>query len=352
LGAVANRSGVPISVVIPVHQRPAEVSRAIRSVLAQDVQPAQIIVVDDASGDRTPDVAEALGATVIRLTKNVGAAGARNAGIAVATGTWVALLDSDDEWLPHHLSALWAATAGAHLAVAGGVLRKGAGSLGGRRHGSLRRRGEVLRSPAAVLFPENPIPLSASMLRRDVLTRLGGFDETIRYSEDFDLWLRLLEVGTIRLLGEVTVIYHLHEGQKGVSKPARQAQDAIVEAHHGRPWWRRRFGERRRAVTTWDDLRQAVRLDDHRAAARAARDLVSHPTCWVPLLMLWRYRWSLRRISARWALDGKLAQRDPIDLSARQWLLLFCRPPGAIVVRSRMNRWLASALGADAVEPG
>lgn len=182
------RASLPISVVIPVHQRPTEISRAIRSVLAQDAQPHEIIVVDDASGDRTPDVAEALGTNVIRLKTNVGAAGARNAGVAAATGAWVALLDSDDEWLPHHLAALWAASRGGHLAVAGGALRAGGGALAGRRHGSLRPGGEVLRSPASVLFPENPIPLSASMVRRDIFTRLGGFDDTLRYSEDFDLW--------------------------------------------------------------------------------------------------------------------------------------------------------------------
>src|SRR4051794_4178924 len=99
---------LPISVVIPAYRRADLVRRAVASVRAQrPAQPAEIIVVDDASGDGTADAARDSGATVVVNPANVGEGAARNVGVRAATQPWIALLDSDDEWLPDHLSRLW-----------------------------------------------------------------------------------------------------------------------------------------------------------------------------------------------------------------------------------------------------
>src|SRR5579859_7824272 len=96
----------PVSVVIPVYNRTAELRRAVRSVLAQTYADLELIVVDDASSE---DIAGALDGIddprlkLIRKSVNQGAAAARNTGIQAATGRWVAFLDSDDEWLPQKL---------------------------------------------------------------------------------------------------------------------------------------------------------------------------------------------------------------------------------------------------------
>src|SRR4051794_32304698 len=94
---------LPVSVVIPAYRRPGMVERALRSVLAQTRRPAEVIVVDDASGDDTGARAAALGARVITHERNSGRGATRNRGIAAASQDWIALLDCDDEWLPRHL---------------------------------------------------------------------------------------------------------------------------------------------------------------------------------------------------------------------------------------------------------
>ena len=92
---------LPVSVVIPAFNRPEMVARAVRSALEQQPRrPAEVIVVDDASSDDTAAAASAAGARVIRHEVNQGEGAARNTAIRAARHDWVALLDSDDEFLP------------------------------------------------------------------------------------------------------------------------------------------------------------------------------------------------------------------------------------------------------------
>ena len=106
--AVSSREGTaPVSVIIPAFNRADTLPRALRSVLGQSLRPAEVIVVDDHSQDATAEVAERWGVRVIRHERNRGAAAARNTAAAAATQPWLAPLDSDDEWLPHHLATLW-----------------------------------------------------------------------------------------------------------------------------------------------------------------------------------------------------------------------------------------------------
>src|SRR5205085_6920251 len=91
---------LPVTAIIPAYNRPGPTVRAIESILGQrPAVPAEIIVVDDGSADDTADAAEATGVRVVRHEVNQGLAAARNTGIEAASHEWVALLDSDDEWL-------------------------------------------------------------------------------------------------------------------------------------------------------------------------------------------------------------------------------------------------------------
>ncbi len=95
---------LPVSVVIPVFNGAHLLDRALRSIASQQPRkPAEVIVVDDGSSDGSHEVAEAGGARVIRHERNLGLAAAKDTGIRAARHEWVALLDSDDEWLPGHL---------------------------------------------------------------------------------------------------------------------------------------------------------------------------------------------------------------------------------------------------------
>lgn len=98
-----------VSVVIPAYNAAKFVLNAVDSVLAQDHRNVEVIVVDDASPDETSDVLAPYAndgrIKLIRHEQNKGVAGARNTALSQRTGQYVAFLDADDRWLPHHLSA-------------------------------------------------------------------------------------------------------------------------------------------------------------------------------------------------------------------------------------------------------
>ena len=141
--------------------------------------PLETIVIDDASADGTAEVAEHEGARVIRLKTNRGAAGARNEGIRAATGDAIALLDSDDFWEPNH-----PATAGSLLeenpeaAAAATAIR-----MVGARTGVWK--GRIPEGPPTVVireaFKDWLTPTLTTVVRRDALMAVGGYDGSERY---------------------------------------------------------------------------------------------------------------------------------------------------------------------------
>src|SRR5947208_1919794 len=93
-----------VSVVIPVFNRHRYVREAIESVLAQTYPAVEVVVTDDGSTDETPDVLRSFGDRIRVITQpNAGIAAARNVAVGAARGSLIALLDSDDRWLPNKL---------------------------------------------------------------------------------------------------------------------------------------------------------------------------------------------------------------------------------------------------------
>jgi glycosyltransferase involved in cell wall biosynthesis len=230
----ASMTSLPVTVIIPAYNRAAMVERAIRSVRAQTVPPVEVLVIDDGSADDTAERAERAGARVVRLSGNHGAAGARNRGIQTAQTQWIAFLDSDDEWLPHHLETLWPFVQ-RYALVAGDRAPH-------RRRGRHRHGGRVstteLTSPAQLIFPDNPISLGGVVVLRQLVTEIGGFNETLRISEDWDLWIRIVERQPAVLVHTPVYVYHHHAGQKTDDVGAtREAQLALLEAFRGAGWW-------------------------------------------------------------------------------------------------------------------
>jgi glycosyltransferase involved in cell wall biosynthesis len=300
VGAWANAPTVPVSVVIPAHNREQMLARALRSVLAQSPAPAEIVVVDDASSDGTAAVAEEMGARVIRHEQNRGEGAARNSGIEAASQPWVALLDSDDEWLPHHLGRLWAARE-AHVLVAGSCLRCADDPVADRFHGAARGRPLRLTSPAQIVFPENPVPVSAVMIRRDVALAVGGYGDQ-RHCADFDLLLRCLERGTGVVLPEVGAIYHVHAEQISRQREQMKASHThIACSYEERDWFDARQVRRWHAAVAWDMWR--AEGGPRRAAALA------RPSHLPALVRLWAWRFLVRRRGARVAADVRAHMR-------------------------------------------
>lgn len=190
-----------VSVVIPTYNRRSHLLRAIESVRAQSVPVGEIIVVDDGSTDGTAEaVAGRFGTAVILIrTENGGVSAARNRGIAIAQGEWIAFLDSDDTWLPNKLElqfeSLSTFSGGAGLCFSNNSYGNNPNMLFSRfdevgftdapRYGVLTDVRKTIHT-----FRE-PFFTSSLLIRRALLTECGGFDEKLILREDTDLVFRL-----------------------------------------------------------------------------------------------------------------------------------------------------------------
>jgi glycosyltransferase involved in cell wall biosynthesis len=179
-----------ISVIIPTYNRAGVVEEAVDSVLAQEYNDFELIVVDDGSTDNTSEALAPYGDDVtVLFQENKGVSAARNRGIAKASGRYIAFLDSDDLWLPGKLSAqveFFNERPDALICQTEEVwVRNGIRVNPGKRH---KKPSGMIFEPSLELCLVSP---SAVMIRRDLLERAGGFDETLPACEDYDLWLRI-----------------------------------------------------------------------------------------------------------------------------------------------------------------
>ncbi|MDH4187238.1 MAG: glycosyltransferase [Nitrospira sp.] len=185
-----------VSVIIPTYNRADYVADAIRSVLTQDYHRVEIIVADDGSVDNTADIVSQFGDAVnyLSLPHRGQPAATRNAALQAANGEYIALLDSDDLFLPGRLARQVAALAEhpeAGLVYSNGYFfREAPGAPMGRvLDGLPTPSGDVLPDLLRGNFLSTPIVL----FRRTCLDVVGMFDERpdIVAVEDYDFWLRI-----------------------------------------------------------------------------------------------------------------------------------------------------------------
>lgn len=195
-----------ISVIIPTYNRAKVVTRAIDSVLAQTVKPAEIIIVDDGSEDETKTLLglyKEKGLQVISKI-NGGVATARNTGILASSGEWIASLDSDDHWLPKKLEKqIDYHTRNTDILIS---QTEDIWIRNGRRYN--RRKYHIPR--AGWIFNDClkrcMISPSSVMIKREILEEVGLYDEALPACEDYDLWLRVTARYQIGLVKEKLVI--------------------------------------------------------------------------------------------------------------------------------------------------
>jgi glycosyltransferase involved in cell wall biosynthesis len=260
-----------LTVVIPLYNQRDAIAKCVASVQRQvGAAAAHTLVVDDASSDGSADAAAALGCEVIRLEDNGGAAAARNVGLHAAQTAWVAFLDSDDEWHPDLLTTLWPATE-RHVLVSGAAYLR-TGDRVKTLLGPTSLPGTLLGSPRDALVPANPVVTSATMVKRELADGLGGFDTSLRYSEDLDLWLRLLEHGTGWCDARPVMTYHRVASSKSQEAHGgvESAREEIVRRYTGRPWWSGADCDRYLGHMYYEGARNAARS---RAWGLAARHL-------------------------------------------------------------------------------
>jgi glycosyltransferase involved in cell wall biosynthesis len=218
---IVRKQAVPrVSVVMPTHNCLKYLPLAVHSILKQHLQDVEIIIVDDGSTDGSglwlASVARSDPRIRVLKTEGIGPAEARNRGIVVARAGLVAFLDADDRWLPNKLLE----QAAFHAQHPGLVLSFGDyekvdenGQALGNGYADWPRFQERLRgprgyrlfhNPQSPLFAENPIGTSTVMIRRDAVLAAGGFDPALPSAEDWDLWLRLAEMGPFAITDRVT----------------------------------------------------------------------------------------------------------------------------------------------------
>jgi len=211
------KSNMNISAVVPTYNRGPYVCRAIDSILAQSLQPVEIIVVDDGSTDGTADLLRSRYGdrlTVISQA-NGGVSSARRTGLEAASGDWIAFLDSDDEWLPGRLETMATAAGTLDESVpwlfGDTVIVRDAGdeaTLFGEGGFSSLAPVQVFNDAIPTQFPYMFSLLQSSLIRRAALLRTGAFLERLRTSEDFLASFRLaLKCSFAAIPSPVTRLY-------------------------------------------------------------------------------------------------------------------------------------------------
>ena len=190
-----------ISVIIPTFNRKKTLKRAIQSVLMQSYTPYEIIVIDDGSDDGTKEWLKDNYPNVKYIYQmNSGVSSARNKGIKFARGDWIALLDSDDEWLPSKLkdqaNEIELNPAAKFLHTNEIWIRNGVRVNQMKKH---KKYGGYIFEKCLDMCRISP---SSVLIKKDIFDEIGMFDETLEVCEDYDLWLRFASKYPVHFLDQ------------------------------------------------------------------------------------------------------------------------------------------------------
>lgn len=201
------------SVIIPSYNRADFLDRALRSVLAQTCQDFEVIIADDGSTDRTPELIadwqrQFDGRLRVLWLAHGGAAAARNAGIAASRGRMIAFLDSDDEWLPHHLATCQEAlrtVPDAGLIFADHIIQSDARIR--TRAPQCRSQRELVRG---IILRRIVLATPALVISRAAVRAVGSFNEALHGTEDWELWSRIAVCHPVAQATEATAVIYQH----------------------------------------------------------------------------------------------------------------------------------------------
>jgi glycosyltransferase involved in cell wall biosynthesis len=292
------------SVIIPTHNRAPVVRDAIESVLTQTLSDYEIIVVDDGSTDDTAALLkEYKGRLTCAYQQNAGAAAARNRGIEMARGRFIAFLDSDDAWAPWTIETLACA-----------VEQFGSPALVAGRGASWASRPQVRREALQCRSSQNFLAASRAQsafygmpglaIRADVLRTAGGFRERLRTAEDQDLCLRLGDaIGFVQIDAPIVFFQRTDlEHLSGHVGHAIDAVDVVIEGERqGRYPGGTELARTRRAMICALARRTAVMCS---RAGKAAAALRIYRRCfaWHVALQRWRFLLGFPLLIARSAM--------------------------------------------------
>jgi hypothetical protein len=227
------RSAPVISVVLPVRNGEAFLKAAIDSILAQTFSDFELIVVDDDSTDRTPEILSATNDTrlqIIRNTTQRGIAGSLNRGFDLCRGRYVARMDADDISLPTRFARqVRFLEARREVGLCGTWVRM----FSDRWSRNRRLESDPERMRCSLLM-FNVLSHPSVMMRREFFTWHGlAYDESLQNSEDYEMWTRASLLFPIGNLREVLLLYRVHAEQAGRRERAVRLQEGerIRRAH-------------------------------------------------------------------------------------------------------------------------
>jgi glycosyltransferase involved in cell wall biosynthesis len=320
-----------VSVVMPAYNVDRYLAEAIESVLAQTYTDYELIIVDDGSTDESRPVAERYRAihpdriTVVSQ-ENRGLAGARNTAIRASSGRVIALLDSDDGWAPGFLEAqVRLLQAYPEVAIVTGNAYNRGGLWDGRPvcpvpdPRPLPDLVSILRDETAVFV--------MSVFRREVVDRIGPFDEQLRTNEDYDYWIRAALAGFRFMRNPEPLAFYRRHGQSlsadevrmltGILRVYRKAQPscppgeaAEAVAHQIAQFETRLLSAETRAALARGDVEMA------RARIRELRVrrgdlpvvLLAGALRCVPRAAIWTY--GVRMRARKWLHDARMRRRQ------------------------------------------
>lgn len=219
-----------VSVIMPCYNAAAYIEEAIGSVMAQTHPAVELIVVDDGSRDASPEIVERLacrhpGRIRFVFQANAGPYPARNHGLHLARGDYVAFLDADDWWREDFVEKLLAAVSADESVALAYCGWQNVGLEGGRSEPYVPPDYELEDKAARFLRAAAPWPIHAALVRRRVMDEVGGFDTDLPTCMDYDLWLRVGVSRPIRLVPEVMAFYRHHQSGQITSTQWRQARN-------------------------------------------------------------------------------------------------------------------------------
>jgi glycosyltransferase involved in cell wall biosynthesis len=205
-----------VTALVPTYNNDRYICETVESVLAQTYPIHEIIVVDDGSTDRTGEVLAPYAGRIHYVRQaNAGAPTARNTGLALATGQWVALLDSDDLWVANktQLQIEYALRNPSCSAVYSDM--KTFDSTGIIEESVKVSRN--LTMPSGRIFPqlfaETLFQTSSLIIRKSCIDQIGSFDTTLRMGEDYEFFLRLAQHYEFGYVDQPLVLYRQHPRQ-------------------------------------------------------------------------------------------------------------------------------------------
>lgn len=207
-----------VSVIVPTRNRPEMLAEALQSILNQTCRDFEIIVVNDGGSDEAADVAASLDTAgkirYLKLQQNRERSAARNAGIRISKGKYIAYLDDDDIFYPDHLQThvSYLANTGCAVSYSGSCM-----AIQEKKNGRyvVGKRGLIPSRPfdRNLLLAMNFIPILCIVHERECLQKSGFFDEELRTHEDWDLLIRLSQHFTFGRIEKVTTEFRRrHDG--------------------------------------------------------------------------------------------------------------------------------------------